>query len=112
MFVCFHDGHAVAWKSLEVEGPYTDKKRQKYMIWASLHIYAPLAQKAGLKDIQYLFEDKAFQYLYPMEHRRVTEMLKSRAKDDEDVLEQACKLVKQVRRRVKQSAYTPGLLAS
>jgi len=84
-----------AWKCQEVEGPFTDKKHQKYTIWAALHIYAPLAQKAGLKEIQYKFEDKAFQYLHPEEWRKVTNMLKDRAIEDEQVLDQACRQVKQ-----------------
>ena len=53
----------------------------------ALHVYAPLAQRLGLRYLQSSIEDTVFQYLYPRQYRAVKQLY------DKQSLEQLCNLL-------------------
>ncbi|MFA6537500.1 MAG: RelA/SpoT family protein [Patescibacteria group bacterium] len=51
--------------------------KQKRIALESLEIYAPIANRLGIGELQAQIEDSAFQYAYPLEFKNTKEMIES-----------------------------------
>jgi (p)ppGpp synthase/HD superfamily hydrolase len=89
-----------------MEGPFAGAREKVNRMYAALNIYASLAEKAGMNLIKNDLENKAFEYLMPEEHNRITVQLKEREERDLGVLRQASSEVRQVRRSLGDTSWT------
>lgn len=89
-----------------MEGPFAGAREKVNRMYAALNIYASLAEKAGMNLIKNDLENKAFEYLMPEEHNRITAQLKEREERDLGVLRQASSEVRQVRRSLGDTSCT------
>lgn len=87
----------VAWMRIDIEGPFSSEKERRNLMLACMAVFAPLAERAGMKLIQDALQESAFKELMPEEHKRISTQLKEREEYDLAVLRQAQKEVRQVR---------------
>lgn len=62
-------------------------EKRKRVALESLEIYAPIANRLGMGDIQGQLEDKSFQYVYPKEYEWVKSLVKDRYRAKERYLQ-------------------------
>lgn len=63
-------------------------KRQTEIAQETLEIYAPLAHRLGMGEIEWQLEDLSFRYLDPLQYRRMSRWLSSKRKEREEYIEQ------------------------
>jgi GTP pyrophosphokinase len=73
---------------------YIKKEKQLRIAKETLEIYAPIANRLGIKKIQRQLEDLSFAYVYPEDHQRTTKLLKSKGGEQEEHLEKFEKSIK------------------
>lgn len=66
---------------------YTPKEKHNRIARETLEIYVPVAYRLGIGRLRKELEDLAFPYVYPEEHKRVTELIKGGLKASEELLE-------------------------
>ncbi len=59
-------------------------QRQLAIAQETLDIYAPLARRLGIWDIEWRLEDMAFSYLQPVAYQQISELLASRREEREE----------------------------
>jgi len=73
---------------------YVPKEKQMRIAKETLDIYAPTAQRLGIKKIQRELEDLAFAYVHPEEWEKAKSLLKTKREIQEKHLEKFEKLIK------------------
>ncbi|MFH0815038.1 MAG: RelA/SpoT family protein [Candidatus Falkowbacteria bacterium] len=66
--------------------------KQKRIALETLEIYAPIANRLGMGDLQGRLEDAAFKYAYPEEYQGTDQLFKQRAPKKEKVLDKMIEL--------------------
>lgn len=82
---------------------HVPKEKQVRIAKETLEIYAPIAQRLGIKKIQRELEDLAFPYVYPIEYKKVKELLNTKREEQEVYLE---KFEKQVKKELAKGGIT------
>lgn len=70
---------------------YVPKEKQLRIARETLEIYVPVAHRLGMGRIRKELEDLAFPYVYPKEHKKVSDISKKIAKKGEEELQKARK---------------------
>lgn len=73
---------------------YVPKQKQKRIALETLEIYAPVAERLGMGRLKGELEDLAFPYVFPEEHKKVSELLKQKSKENIKHLEKVTKSLK------------------
>lgn len=73
---------------------YVDKGKQLRIATETLEIYAPIADRLGIKKLQRNLEDIAFAYVYPKEFEETRKILKMKKEEMEEHLDKFQKLLK------------------
>ena len=73
---------------------FIPKDKQLLIAKESLEIYAPIANRLGIKKIQRELEDISFSYVDPQRFREIQKLLKTRGKEQEEHLEKFEKSIK------------------
>ena len=79
--------------NMETLGFLSSEKCQR-VAKETLEIYAPIAHRLGLWRIMGRLEDLAFKHLYPIEYRKIADLLNQKLTEREDYCE---KMIKQIR---------------
>ncbi len=73
---------------------HVPKEKQKRIATETLEIYAPTANRLGIKKIQRELEDLSFAYVYPDDFKHVQKLLKTKGSEQEAHLEKFEKSIK------------------
>jgi GTP pyrophosphokinase len=84
---------------------FVPKEKQQRIALETLEIYAPIANRLSIGKLKAELEDYSFPYAYPEEYKKVVELLKGRADDDEKKLE---KLYRSMHIALKESGIESG----
>jgi GTP pyrophosphokinase len=68
--------------------------KQKRIALETMEIYAPIANRLGMGDLQGRLEDAAFKYAYPEEYQWTDQLFKQRAPTKEKILEKMIETTK------------------
>ncbi len=63
---------------------FVKKEKQARIALETLEIHARLADRLGIAKLKGELEDYAFQYVHPIEYKKVLKLLQTRKQDDED----------------------------
>jgi GTP pyrophosphokinase len=69
-------------------------EKQRRIALEVIEIYAPIANRLGMGEIQGRLEDEAFRYLSPNEYQYVKSIIDERALKKEDYIQRICEIVK------------------
>ena len=78
--------------------------KQQRIAKETLEIYAPIANRLGMTELQNEMEDLAFQYVYPEEYKWVVEISK---KKYEERRRDAAKIIKKIRVEIDKNNFKP-----
>ncbi len=70
-------------------------ERQIEIAQETLDIYAPLAHRLGMGEMEWQLEDLAFRYLEPLQYKRMSRILSSKRKEREDYIQKIASLLEQ-----------------
>jgi guanosine-3',5'-bis(diphosphate) 3'-pyrophosphohydrolase len=73
---------------------YVRKEKQLRIATETLEIYAPIANRLGIKKIQRELEDLSFAYVYPEDFKKVQDLMKTKGTEQEAHLERFEKSIK------------------
>ncbi len=73
---------------------FVPKEKQLRIAKETLEIYAPIANRLGIKKIQRELEDISFSYVDPQRFKEIQKLLKARGKEQEEHLEKFEKSIK------------------
>jgi len=72
---------------------HVPREKQLRIARETLEIYVPVAYRLGIGRLRKDLEDLAFPYVYPEEHKRVTELIKTKTEKAEELLEKERKVL-------------------
>lgn len=72
---------------------YVPEEKQQRIARETLEIYVPVAHRLGIGRVRKELEDLAFPYVYPEEYQKVKDILASRSKNLEEILEKERKVL-------------------
>ena len=76
-----------------------DDARRHRISRQTLDIYAPIANRMGMRELSNTLEDLALQNLYPIRYQAIQKMLRSRRRGRKSVVDEACKRLRPVLER-------------
>lgn len=82
--------------------------KQKRIALETLEVYAPLAERLGMGKLKGDLEDLVFPFIYPEEHKYVTEIAKPHFKYSQDNVRVALKKIRQILAKNHIKARTDG----
>ena len=85
---------------------YLRPDRQLAIATETIELYAPIAHKLGMHDVQIQLQDEAFKYVHPEEYKSITEKFEKLKEKNKENLDNTVKILKQFLKKQRIPALT------
>ena len=85
---------------------YLRPDRQLAIATETIELYAPIAHKLGMHDVQIQLQDEAFKYVHPEEYKFITEKFEKLKEKNKENLDNTVKILKQFLKKQRIPALT------